>query len=75
MLFEDKYGYEYVSSDVEELPQYLTPREVMDLLCIGRNTFYKLVNSGALKAFRIGKQWRVAAKDLVENEHLLIPVK
>lgn len=39
--------------------EYLTPKEVMNLLYIGRNTFYKLVNSGELPAFRIGKQWRV----------------
>ena len=44
--------------------EYLTPREVMNLLYIGRNTFYKLVNSGELPAFRIGKLWRVARKDL-----------
>lgn len=68
MLFENKYGYEYMSSDAEDLPQYLTPREVMDLLCIGRNTFYKLVNSGELKAFRIGKQWRVATNCLGQIE-------
>ena len=50
--------------DVEN--EYLTPKEVMNLLYIGRNTFYKLVNSGELPAFRIGKQWRVRKDDLRE---------
>ena len=50
--------------DVES--EYLTPKEVMNLLYIGRNTFYKLVNSGELPAFRIGKQWRVRKDDLRE---------
>ena len=50
--------------DVEN--EYLTPKEVMNLLYIGRNTFYKLVNSGELPAFRIGKQWRISKDDLRE---------
>ena len=39
--------------------EFLTPREVMNLLCIGKSTFYRLVNSGELPAFRICKLWRV----------------
>lgn len=50
--------------DWSEEPDYLTPREVMDLLCIGRNTFYRLVNSGELKGFRIGKLWRVRREEV-----------
>lgn len=44
--------------------EFLTPREVMNLLCIGKNTFYRLVHSGELPAFRIGKLWRVKRSDL-----------
>ena len=51
-------------SDLEIENEYLTPREVMQLLYIGRNTFYKLVNSGELPAFRVGKLWRVSRKAL-----------
>lgn len=50
--------------DWNEQPDYLTPREVMDLLCIGRNSFYKMVNSGELKGFCIGKLWRVRREDI-----------
>lgn len=42
----------------------MTPREVMELLAIGKNTFYKMVRSGELPAFRIGKQWRVKRADM-----------
>ena len=48
----------YVDADTESADveyDFLTPREVMQALCIGRNTFYRLVNSGNLPAFRIGK--------------------
>ena len=50
----------------EPISEYLTPREVMDLLYIGKNTLYKLLNSGELKGFRIGKQWRVRRADLAQ---------
>ncbi|WP_409969249.1 helix-turn-helix domain-containing protein [Bengtsoniella intestinalis] len=58
-----KYHDDYEEETTPET-QFLTPQEVMDILCIGRNTFYRLVNSGDLKAFRIGKLWRVKREDL-----------
>lgn len=61
----DSYGYEREGYDGSvQLNEYLTPREVMELLAIGRNTFYKMVQSGALPAFRVGKQWRVKREAL-----------
>ena len=59
-LFKDQYDGE---EEIEN--EYLTPQEIMNLLFIGRNTFYKLVNSGELPAFRVGKLWRVSRKALV----------
>ena len=59
-LFEEPYD-----GELEIENEYLTPTEVQQLLYIGRNTFYKLVNSGELPAFRIGKLWRVSRKALV----------
>lgn len=53
-MYEDIY-----EDELEIENEYLTPKEVMNLLYIGRNTFYKLVNSGELPAFRVGKLWRV----------------
>lgn len=60
-LFDDCY-----ENELEIENEYLTPSEVMNLLYIGRNTFYKLVNSGELPAFRIGKLWRVS-REALEN--------
>ncbi len=56
------FDYPMDSEEIEN--EFLTPEEVMNLLWIGRNTFYKLVNSGKLPAFRIGKLWRVRREDL-----------
>ena len=33
--------------------------EVMEILKIGRNTLYKLLNSGEIPAFRIGNNWKI----------------
>lgn len=52
--------------EIEISNDYLTPFEVQAMLFIGKNTFYKLVKSGELKAFRIGKLWRVK-KDSIED--------
>ena len=59
-LFDDCY-----ENELEIENEFLTPLEVQQLLYIGRNTFYKLVNSGELPAFRVGKLWRVTSKDLI----------
>ena len=62
------YEYdEYENLDEREpISEYLTPREVMDLLYIGKNTLYKLLGSGELKGFRIGRQWRVRKDSMRE---------
>lgn len=65
MYFVDDCGYRHGYDEDERLALYLTPQEVMALLCIGKNTVYKLLDSGELKGFRIGKQWRVARDELV----------
>lgn len=50
----------------EPISEYLTPKEVMDLLYIGKNTLYGLLGSGELKGFRVGRQWRVSKTRLKE---------
>ena len=60
-MYEDIYN-----DELEIENEYLTPKEVMNLLYIGRNTFYKLVNSGELPAFRVGKLWRISRQAIEE---------
>lgn len=52
----------------EQLEQYtvLTPRDVIDILDVGKNTAYALLNSGRLRAFRVGRSWRVTTEALEE---------
>lgn len=44
----------------------LTTEEVMELLNIGKNALYKLLASGKLKAFRIGRNWKIPRKSVDE---------
>ena len=45
----------------EQIPIVLTPAEAMDILGVGKNTMYRLLNSGKLSAVRVGRLWRIAA--------------
>lgn len=61
--------WDYVQYDQEDIEnEYLTPKEVMNLLYIGKNTFYRLVHSGELPAIRIGRLWRVKREALLKLE-------
>lgn len=44
----------------------LTPEEVADLLRVHRTTIYRLIDSGQIKATRIGGQWRISEAALTE---------
>ncbi|MDY3303015.1 MAG: helix-turn-helix domain-containing protein [Clostridia bacterium] len=48
-----------------ENPYYiLSPEEAMEELQIGRNAIYKLLASGELKGFKIGRNWKIARKSI-----------
>ena len=42
----------------------ITVKEMMDILAIGKNTAYKLLQDGTIKSFRIGKTYKVLRKSL-----------
>lgn len=46
--------------------EILTREEVMELLKIGRSTFYKLIHEGALKGFKEGNRYKVPAAAVEE---------
>lgn len=43
----------------EEFTDILTPAEAMEALNIGKNMIYTLLSTGQLKAFRVGRTWRI----------------
>ncbi|WP_326158113.1 helix-turn-helix domain-containing protein [Oscillibacter sp.] len=53
----------------------MTIDELCSALMIGRNTAYQLLNSGAIKAFRIGRCWKIpkaAVRDFLEASHTVL---
>ena len=40
----------------------ITPEELSEILAIGKNTAYRLLNEGKISAFRIGRIWKIPRK-------------
>ena len=52
---------------LQEYPDILTPKEVMEILGVGKNLLYELLKDGEIPAKRIrGKMWRIVKKDLID---------
>ncbi len=46
--------------------EILTREEVMEILKIGRSTFYKLLQAGELKGFKEGNRYKVPVESIEE---------
>jgi excisionase family DNA binding protein len=65
------------SADNHTIPKFenssgsdvMTLQQLAMYLCIPRSTIYRLVQTGRLPAFKVGRQWRVSLQ-LVQN-HLI----
>jgi len=54
-----------------ELKEILTVEELMEYLNIGKNSAYALLENGKIKAFRIGRIWKIprkAVEDYIYSE-------
>ena len=51
---------------LENWDDFLTVEELCEVLKIGRNVAYRLLNSGELKAIRNGRVWRVPKQAVIE---------
>ena len=47
-----------------ELSPLITIDELCELLMIGRNAAYKLLTSGKIKSFRIGRVWKIPRESI-----------
>ena len=52
-----------------ELSPIITIEELCEMLMIGRNAAYKLLTSGKLKGFRIGRIWKIPRDSLNNYIH------
>lgn len=51
------------------MKEIFTREEVMNILKIGRSTFYKLLQTGELKGFKEGNRYKVPAESVEEYIH------
>ncbi len=53
-----------MTEDTKPLDEVMTIQEVADYLKVTRQTVYKLLNNGDLKAFKIGRSTRILRSEL-----------
>ena len=51
---------------LDDYPDVLSFRQVMEITHVVRNLLLRLLNSGEIPAFKIGKLWKVYKKDLIQ---------
>ena len=52
---------------LEDYPDILTPKEVMEILGVSKNTLYQLINNGSIPATRLGRKlWRIQKQALLD---------
>lgn len=51
---------------LEQYPDILTVKEVREILFIGKNKAYQLLESGEIKGFKVGRDWRVRKEELLK---------
>ena len=54
------------NTDTSKPPTLLTLHEVADYLRVHQRTVYRLITGGGIKAIKIGGQWRISEKVLME---------
>lgn len=51
---------------LENYNDVLLVKDIMDILKVGRNSAYKLINSGIIKSLRIGRNIRIPKAYLID---------
>ena len=54
-----------VYNNFDTMPLVLNVEDIADTLAIGRNKAYALVNTGIIKALKIGQQYRIPRDEFV----------
>lgn len=65
-MLENNLRKEWIIIFEEYGDMLLSIDDVMEMLGIGRNSVYELLNSGELKGFRIKGKWKITERAVVE---------
>ena len=49
--------------NIDKTPDFLTIKELQELLRVSKGTAYGLVHSGEIRAILVGRQWRIPCKE------------
>lgn len=52
-------------TNFESMPLVLSVEDIADTLAIGRNKAYSLVNTGTIKALKLGQHYRVPREEFI----------
>lgn len=55
-----------VYNNFDSMPLVLNVEDVADTLAIGRNKAYALVNTGTIKALKIGQHYRIPREEFID---------
>lgn len=53
-------------TNFDTMPLVLSVEDIADTLAIGRNKAYGLVNSGTIKALKIGQHYRILREEFID---------
>lgn len=54
-----------VYNNFDTMPLVLSVEDIADTLAIGRNKAYALVNTGTIKALKIGQHYRIPREEFI----------
>lgn len=63
-LRNSNHSTTYNSRYLSDYPDVLTPTECQNILLVGRNTIYNLLQNNIIKSVKIGKQYRIPKSSL-----------
>ena len=50
----------------DDYPDILTPKDVGEMLRLGKNTVYEYLTTGQIKSFRNGRIWRIPKQAVID---------
>ena len=50
---------------LEQYEPVLLPEEAAEILRIGMNQMYKMLNNGEIKAYHVGRTWRIPRESVI----------
>lgn len=50
---------------IETLPDFMTIQQLAEALQTSKRTIIRQIQTGALKAFKVGREWRIEKSDVI----------